>query len=71
MEAEGVGQMNKPLRESSDAYQAYYEAYSDLQHFIARHPIGKRTPDQSKELERLDGICTIAKLRWENSQGRK
>ena len=64
--------MTSALRASTDLYQAYYEAYNAMMKYLDSLPtMQRRTMAQWTELHRLTDICSIAKMRWENSQARK
>jgi len=55
-----------------DLYHAYHEAYDAMMKYLDSLPtMQQRTRAQWAELSRLDHLCSIAKMRWENSQARK
>jgi len=58
------------IRISTEYYNLYYHAYSEMQKFMENHPPARRTIEQTLKLNNLEEVCILAKLKWENSQGR-
>ncbi len=70
-----MGRMSELSAERQDALNAaqmaYLEAYADYTGYMDRHPPAHRKIEEIRELDRLQGICTIAKMKYEIAQSER
>lgn len=55
----------------NEAHWAYKESFDALMTYQANHDINRRTLAEMEELGRLDSICLVKKMHYENAKSNR